>query len=169
MFVALLMAGCGEEAQPSEDVDMTDTAPESSQLSERVDMTNTAPKKDDIETAVEWSKLQDRGGVMYLLNEETPFSGFSKSVYENGQKKMEYNWKDGKPDGLWTDWHENGQKRHERNYKDDKFMSAEVWKPNGEKCPVTNLKDGNGVWVLYNEDGTEEYRFTYKDGERVRD
>jgi antitoxin component YwqK of YwqJK toxin-antitoxin module len=42
-------------------------------------------------------------------------------------------------------------------------------KPNGEKCPVTNLKDGNGVVVFYNEDGTEDFRFTYKDGERVRD
>jgi antitoxin component YwqK of YwqJK toxin-antitoxin module len=48
-------------------------------------------------------------------------------------------------------------------------MSAEAWKPNGEKCHATNLKDGNGVVVMYEEGGTGECRFTYKDGERVKD
>jgi hypothetical protein len=46
-------------------------------------------------------------------------------------------------------------------------MSAEVWKPNGEKCPVTKLIDGNGVVLWYKKDGTEELRQTYKDGEKV--
>ena len=43
----------------------------------------------------------------------------------------------------------------------------EVWEPNGEKCPVTNVKDGNGGLVLYNEDGTEYRRLTYKDGKET--
>ena len=55
------------------------------------------------------------------------------------------------------------------NFKVGKLMSAKAWKPNGEKCPLTNVKDGNGVWVLYKEDGTEFLRFTYKDGEPVED
>jgi len=57
----------------------------------------------------------------------------------------------------------------EGSYKDGKLMSTVHWKPNGEKCPETNVKDGNGVWVLYNEDGTEWKRDTVKDGERVFD
>ena len=48
-------------------------------------------------------------------------------------------------------------------------MTAIGWKPNGEKCPVTNVVDGIGVWVMYNEDGTEAFRQTFKDGELVRD
>ena len=40
------------------------------------------------------------------------------------------------------------------NFKAGKLISMEVWKPTGEKCPKTNVKNGNGVWVLYNEDGT---------------
>ena len=43
-------------------------------------------------------------------------------------------------------------------------MSAVAWKLNGEKCPETNVKDGNGVVVWYNEDGTEWFRETSKDG-----
>ena len=45
-----------------------------------------------------------------------------------------------------------------------------VWKPNGEKCPHTNLVDGNGVRVWYHEsDGTKALRVTYKDGVKVED
>jgi len=48
-------------------------------------------------------------------------------------------------------------------------MSVEPWKPNGESCPVTNVKDGNGVVVTYKDDGTEAKRYTYKDGKPVKD
>jgi antitoxin component YwqK of YwqJK toxin-antitoxin module len=157
LFVALLMVGCGEE-QP-----------------------------------VDYSKLQDRDGIMYLPNEETPFNGRAEDFYWTGQKKLEANYKDGKLDGLWTLWYINGQKKREGNSKDGKEdglwtqwylngqkneesnwkagkpMSAKGWKPNGEKCPVTDVKDGNGVVVWYNEDGTEYRRLTYKDGDLVRD
>ena len=34
---------------------------------------------------------------------------------------------------------------------------------------VTNMKDGNGVVVFYKADGTENFRVTYKDGEKVED
>ena len=39
----------------------------------------------------------------------------------------------------------------------------------GEKCPVTNVKDGNGVLLGYNEDGTEKFRQTFKEGQVVED
>jgi hypothetical protein len=48
-------------------------------------------------------------------------------------------------------------------------MTVVAWKPNGEKCPVTNVVNGNGVWVWYNDDGTENSRHTFKDGEEVAD
>lgn len=61
-----------------------------------------------------------------------------------------------KPDGLFTAWHDNGQKKAELNYKDGKLLSLDVWKPNGEKSPVSNIVNSNGVMVIYNEDGTEK-------------
>ena len=43
--------------------------------------------------------------------------------YDNGQKKVEGNYKDGKEDGIWIAWDENGQiKRENKNY-DDKLFS----------------------------------------------
>ena len=47
--------------------------------------------------------------------------------WSNGQKKCEGNYKDGEPDGLWTDWYVNGQKREERTYKDGELISEKCW------------------------------------------
>ena len=91
--------------------------------------------------------------------------GFWTDWYENGQKKAEGNYKDGIPDGLRTKWYPDGQKREEANWKDGKPLSAVVWKPNGEKCPDTNWVKGNGVYVQYNDDGTEAYRIRPEHGE----
>ena len=33
--------------------------------------------------------------------------------YENGEKQSEVNMKDGKPDGLWSEWTEGGERRDE--------------------------------------------------------
>ena len=40
--------------------------------------------------------------------------------YENGQKRTEINYKNGKKEELQTRWHENGQKRSEANWKNGK-------------------------------------------------
>ena len=110
-----------------------------------------------------------------------------KQWQENGTPRWDIGYMQGKVggqdvplDGIWesnssrhqgleTEWYENGQKGSEQIIKDDKCISAQVWKPNGEKCPATNLKDGNGVVVLYFNDGSVYVRETYKDGELVED
>ena len=168
LFVALLMVGCGEP-----------------------DLSDPEVLEEATVVVVDWSKLQDRNGITYLPNEETPFTGRAESFYENGQKgrevsykdgkrdglatfwyengqKMEEgSYKDGKEDGLMTNWYENGQKKKEANYEKGKIMSLVVWKPNGEKCPLTYIdEDGNGNRVWYNDDGTVSFRTTYKDGEQ---
>ena len=97
-------------------------------------------------------------------------NGLHKTWFENGQKRLEANYKNGKKEGLSTNWFKNGQKKSEENFTDDKLMSSVVWKPNGEKCPVTNIKNGNGIRVdAYYEDGTEVIRSVYKEGERVNE
>ena len=94
--------------------------------------------------------------------------GLQMFWYPNGQKKEEGTYKDGKMDGLSTGWYSNGEKTGELTWKDDKLMTAVAWKPNGEECPHTNVVNGNGVVVGYREDGTEDWRVTYKDGELVK-
>ena len=88
--------------------------------------------------------------------------------HESGQKHIEENYKGGYRDGLRTRWYKNGHKAFEYDYKVGLLMSSEVWKPNGEKCLNTTLKDGNGVLVIYKHDGAEKIRTTFMDGIEVK-
>jgi len=54
---------------------------------------------------VDYARLQDRSGVMYLPNEEKPFKGVAVL-------KFKKEW--------WRFWHTNGQKEYEGTYKDGK-------------------------------------------------
>ena len=101
-----------------------------------------------------------KGGVL---------DGLRTVWHESGQKHIEANYKGGYRDGFRVRWYKNGHKALEYDYKVGLLMSSEVWKPNGEKCLNTTLKDGNGVLVIYNDDGTEKIRATFMDGVMVKD
>ena len=73
-----------------------------------------------------------------------------------------------KRDGLSTAWYKNGQKKAEENCKDAKLVSIMVWKPNGKKCPETNVIAGNGVVIEYDENGQKVSEIEYKDGIKIR-
>ena len=169
MFVALLMAGCG-------DPDLDDKETLDGIIAEAID--------DD--------KLQARGKegeeLLYAPNQKTPYTGWSKLMYDDGQIEALYQYKDGKEDGLgrwWyrngqlfvedtskdgksdgpaRGWYSNGEKEYEGTHKDGKLMTFVGWKPNGEKCPVTNVVNGNGSYFKYHENGKKAEEGTYKDG-----
>lgn len=107
----------------------------------------------------------------------------------------EANFRDGKKQGLVTYWWREGKKSSETNYKDDKvsgpskhyyrngnvrsaaawyimddttyLKEIRVWKPNGDVCPLTNVKEGTGLVVSYDENGDETERAVFKDGIRI--
>ena len=54
--------------------------------------------------------------------------------YENGQKSSEVTYKDSKKDGLYTGWYENGKKERENTYKDGKFIDSICWDRYGNEC-----------------------------------
>ncbi len=160
--------------------------------------------------------LQKRGEVgkelYYLPHQDTPFTGKASIYWQDGQKKTEINYKngkrngpkshwykngqklseinyksgkhhgslvawnengqlrrkgnhvDGRMDGIWSNWYKNGMKSNELTYLNGLMGSSIVWTPKGEKCSMTNVKDGNGVMVKYTEDGWPWLRITYKHG-----
>jgi antitoxin component YwqK of YwqJK toxin-antitoxin module len=122
-------------------------------------------KKDGLWTT--WYEHGQKEGEANFKDGKT--DGLWTTWYENGQKMMEGNFEDDKMDGPFTQWYENGQKSLEGNSKDGKLVTANVWKPNGVKCPITNVVGGNGVRLIYNGDGTEDYRETFKNGKIVKD
>jgi antitoxin component YwqK of YwqJK toxin-antitoxin module len=90
----------------------------------------------------------------------------SKTLNKGGKKRSALNYKNGERDGIGTWWYENGQKRKESTYKEGKLMTSTSWKPNGEKCPITNILGGNGVNVDYGENGQKDFQSNYKDGKK---
>jgi len=121
------------------------------------------------EGAIDDKKLQRRGGKYYAPNQGTPYTGWAKSMHDNGRIRWLFQYKDGKLDGLSTMWFPNGQKKAENTWKDGEILTAVAWKPNGKKCPETKVVNGNGIWVYYSNNGSEVGRATFKDGELVRD
>ena len=197
LFAALLIAGCGEKSLSDSKVKkLLEEAVEIDSLQERDALVY---RVNESEPYSGWAKeMYDSGQVKGLAQfKDGKPDGLQAMWYENGQKSEEYTYKDGKYDGLGTNWYENGQKAGEGNFKDGKpnglamrwyengqkhsetnfkdgeslalIWNAFVWKPNGDKCPLTNLVNGNGVVVEYKEDGTEKRRVTYNDGVKVED
>ena len=62
-------------------------------------------------------------------------------------------------------WNNKGWKEEESTRKDGKILSYVTFKPNGEKCSETNIVNGNGSLVLYNDNGSVAARGTCTDGE----
>ncbi len=88
---------------------------------------------------------QETGGIIYLPNKTKPFTGKNLCKYENGLKKSEGNFKDGKKDGKYTYWWLNGQITVS-NMKDNKRDGKSTkWDENGQIITDRNYKDGECV------------------------
>jgi hypothetical protein len=118
---------------------------------------------------VDESIIQYRGpeNLIFLPNSVAPFSGVVQSFWSSGQKSKEFSVVDGKTQGSIGTWYENGQTKEDFITKSGKVVSVKVWKPNGEKCPVSLIEEGNGVYVWYMPDGSEKERIRYENGQPV--
>ena len=84
----------------------------------------------------ELERLED---LFYRKGSKTPYTGKSFEFHENGQKKWELNFKDGKEEGLAVRWHENGQKMLKLNIKNRELVSGQYWNIKGE--PVDSMEE----------------------------
>lgn len=111
----------------------------------------------------EFGKLQERGDdeLLYEPNNDKPYTGWAKSE-KDGRLLSLGQISDGRISGVFVSWYENGQRRKFARTKNKTWLSVQVWKPNGEVCPETNLNNGNGVVVNYRDDGNLSIRNEYK-------
>ena len=119
--------------------------------------------------AVYYGELEFREGVFYLKGVDTRYTGNAIALYENGQKKAEDNFKDGKRDGLQLFWHQNGQKKGEINWKNGKQNGLYLgWYENGKKAMEEKYKDGKpyGSYMAWHKNGQKRSEGNYKNGKR---
>ena len=151
-----LLGGCEDKANPTTKSDSQNNELEKQQINLE------DPEKLDriLEGAIDDDQLQERGKegeeLLYAPNSQTPFTGWTKVMYRNGQVRSLIPIKEGKLQGLRTSWYENGQKYWEINFKEGKPHGlATTWHENGQKESEGNFKDGekHGLMAKWYEDG----------------
>ena len=140
-FLTLLfLVGCSEDVE-EEDIDIDE-----------------AIIDEAIIDAVDAEIIQDRNGLFYLPNTETPYTGWVKGYYSDSEQlEIRYHVKNGEREGLWTEWYKNGQKKLEGIYKVGKREGLWAsWYENGQKHSECTYKASSlvGCVDVWNEDGT---------------
>ena len=145
----LLLGGCGEKkvVEPVTEVKPVEEKQEVKEEAKPEEpVAETKPKTEGVNE----DELEPRGKfpnfIYFIKGSDTPYTGKSYGLYDNGQKEFEGNWKDGKLDGLVVTWHENGKKESERNFKDGNEEGMQVaWHENGKKQAEANFKEGEPI------------------------
>ena len=116
------------------------------------------------DTIVEYIKITDETG--YYNGE--PLTGVFFRNYKSGVR-AEFNFKDGKLDGLFELFYENGQLKEEKNYKEGKYNGLqEKYDENGKleyKAYYKNDKI-DGIEMQYVGEGILLKKSNYKDGKK---
>ena len=116
---------------------------------------------------INFDELEEREGVHYLKGSDKPYKGKVFRLYKNGQKKIEANMKDGKPDGLTFGWHENGKKMQEVKWNEGKAEGlATWWYESGQKKLSGTFKEGkrHGLWTWWDEGGQKKSEISFIQG-----
>ncbi|UCH93904.1 MAG: prolyl oligopeptidase family serine peptidase [Candidatus Aminicenantes bacterium] len=96
----------------------------------------------------------------FLSHKQSPF-------HQNGQKRCEGTFLDGKKHGKWIYWHENGNKEMEEEYiKGIPNGKWSYWDKQGVKCGEGEFLDGTGRWFQWYKSENKERLETYWNGDR---
>ncbi|MBN2681716.1 MAG: hypothetical protein JXR58_04360 [Bacteroidales bacterium] len=109
-------------------------------------------------------QLEEKSDVMYVIGEDSPYTGKSFTKYKTGEKGMAGNYVNGLKDGDWVWWYQNGtkkkfvqyskgvkngqtvywykngQKKSEMIFENDKNIKQMCWDENGNRIPNPTLE-----------------------------
>ena len=114
----LLLGGCGGKDESTTETKTVEG--KGQEVKEEVKPEESVAVNQPKPEGVNIEEFKFREGIGYLKGSDTPYTGKYYGLYENGQKQVEGNVKNGKRDELVTQWFENGNKKEEENYKDGK-------------------------------------------------
>ena len=126
-------------------------------------------KDGSIKEPVNIETLIDRGGNLFEINGQKPYTGDIFELYPNGNKKLSGSLKGGKFDGELIEYYSNGQMLIKEMYVGGvKNGSYNSWFENGQKESEETFKGGkqDGLWIRWNSDGVKIEEKTYKEGKR---
>lgn len=112
-----------------------------------------------------WLSWYEDGKIMTKCGwKKDQYSGIFKCWFQNGKLKVSGQTKEGEMDGTWEQFYVNGGKHYLSVNQIGKLVSKKVWKLDGQVCPDSNVKNGNGTFMKYDKNGTLIEIVTFKDG-----
>jgi antitoxin component YwqK of YwqJK toxin-antitoxin module len=118
------------------------------------------------ETETENKKLERR----FEYNREETFITYSE-WFENGNRRLEQQMKNGRRHGTYKEWFENGNPSMETQYNDGQEDGLHKdWYENGNIRMESEIKNGkrHGFTHFWNEDGIKQWIQLYAEGIFVR-
>ena len=97
------------------------------------------------------------------------YTGKYMDWYDNGNKRREGEYKNGKQEGKWIEWYEDGNKKSEEEFKNGEREGKRImWYTNGNEWYEEEYKDGKleGKYIEWYEDGTKKEEGEYKNGKQ---
>ena len=123
---------------------------------------------------VNYETLIDRGGLLYEVNGQKPYTGKVFDLYKsNGNKKVEGYYRKGIKNGKWTYYTEIGNGKYKVKYTDGTYTVAVFTDSLGNDytgLPITDEPEQDGIYLFQEEDKYDFSKFsnifaTIKDGE----
>ena len=117
---------------------------------------------------VDISKKQKRAGIVYVVNEEKPYSGVITGKYDNGQVKIKEIFKEGRYNGEQFTYYDNGQVESKATFENGVAVGTfYAYHKNGEVSYTGNFLNGkrNGEWNRYTDDKKMILTEIYDNGE----
>ena len=136
-----------------------------------LDFNNSSVQNQIIEKAVPDLQVRKKTNgelITYLPFDQIPFTGWKKSFHPNGQLLNIHQYKDGIQHGSAIEWYSTGQMKWKINVESTKVLNAYAWTPDGNPCPITRVRKGNGIGIIYNEDGSIASRMKWINGKESR-
>ena len=75
---------------------------------------------------------------------------------------------DGEMNGEWKEYYTTGRLEAHSDNNMGRLIWKKVWLPNGQKCIHSEVKNGNGFYFEYNEDGNKSLKRVYKNGKEIK-
>jgi antitoxin component YwqK of YwqJK toxin-antitoxin module len=114
------------------------------------------------------TQYYDDGALFGEWNYENgKLEGISRVYYKSGELRLKWNYKDNKREGITEEYYQSGKLASDLNYKNDKLEGiTKIYYESSVVKALSNYRDGvkDGATERFYEDGKLQSIDTYKDG-----
>ena len=159
MGVVLLLGGCGEVEFDTPDGKVN------------ISLSVESPNESEI---VDAGKLKERDGLIYLLDEDKPFTGVGGRRFPHDENiySTKTPYVEGKKHGTEIRYHSSGKKTKETSYVEGKRHGLEIWygvpfySDKQMEIPYVDGKK-HGTEIHYHKYGSKKTEIVYENGKEI--